>query len=67
MMAETGSATIVERGANENRFHIATNIMRGTFGKQWSINGDDRGVKTTRNVHLSASGPKLEKVFSQRK
>jgi hypothetical protein len=45
MMTEARSATIVERCANENGLNMAVNIMNGTFGKQRSVNRDDRRMK----------------------
>jgi hypothetical protein len=48
-MTEAESTTIVEWGANENGFNVSTDIMRGTFGKQWSIDGDDAGAKPRRD------------------
>jgi hypothetical protein len=54
MMIESGSTTIAEWGANENGFNVATNITRDTFGKQWPIDGDDRGMKAFRYFRLPA-------------
>jgi hypothetical protein len=55
MITKSGPKTIVERGANKTGLNVATNIMRGTLGKQWSINRDDGGLKAIRNFRLSAS------------
>jgi len=39
---------------NESRFALATNQLISALWKQWPVDGQDGGLKTVRNVCLSA-------------
>jgi hypothetical protein len=54
MMTKSRSATIVERGTNENQFNMATNVLVRAYREQWSVNRDHGGVEAIGNYRLSA-------------
>jgi hypothetical protein len=54
MMAKSGSATIVKRGANEKGLDMGANVVISPGRKQRSVNGDYRRSKAIRNFRLSA-------------